>query len=143
MVCSFQVVEHIADIRSFVEASIEVLKPGGIMVISVPNNDSFLGFDRYNILNLPPHHTNLWNDESLRKIAPFFGVEWIGNEFEPIQEHHIDYLSRVIKNSLAKEMGILPKVLFKMFSGQIKKYLTNHKSMFKGFTILAKYRKMG
>jgi 2-polyprenyl-3-methyl-5-hydroxy-6-metoxy-1,4-benzoquinol methylase len=141
LVCSFQVVEHIANITSFINASSKLLKPGGLMVIAVPNNDSFLGYDRFNVLNLPPHHTNRWNDQSLRNIAPYFDLTWIGNELETVQPHHADYLARVIKNSAAKQMGIWPKLVFKLFGGVMKKYLADHLTMFKGFTILAKYKK--
>lgn len=54
VVCSFQVMEHIPDVSKVIQASIDCLKPGGRLFISVPNNDSFLGLDDFNELNLPP-----------------------------------------------------------------------------------------
>lgn len=43
VVCSFQVLEHISEVKSFLEAKVDCLKKGGKLIISVPNNDSFIG----------------------------------------------------------------------------------------------------
>ena len=70
--CSFQVMEHIADIKNALTASLGVLKKGGKLIISVPNNDSFLGKDKFNLMNLPPHHMGLWDEKSLKNLEKFF-----------------------------------------------------------------------
>jgi len=70
--CSFQVMEHIADIGNALTASLGVLKRGGKLIISVPNNDSFLGKDKFNLMNLPPHHMGLWDEKSLKNLEKFF-----------------------------------------------------------------------
>jgi len=52
--CSFQVLEHIPNVRDFIEDCIRVLRPGGTLIFGVPNNDGFVGLDRNAVLNMPP-----------------------------------------------------------------------------------------
>jgi len=76
VVCLFQVLEHIYDVKPFVENALKVLKPGGKLVIGVPNNEPyFLGYDKYCTLNLPPHHMGLWNAGVFKKMAPLFNLK--------------------------------------------------------------------
>lgn len=75
VVCSFQVLEHIAGVNGFLRSSIECLAPGGRYIISVPSADSFISLSANSILNLPPHHVTHWSDKSLRSIASIFGLE--------------------------------------------------------------------
>jgi len=88
IVCSFQVMEHVTDIRAIVEASVKCLKPGGKLLISVPNNDSFIKRSENSLLNLPPHHMNLWDANSLEKLAYFFDMSFEGHLIEPLQAYH-------------------------------------------------------
>jgi 2-polyprenyl-3-methyl-5-hydroxy-6-metoxy-1,4-benzoquinol methylase len=82
VVCTFQVLEHIVNIKSFLEASLKLLKPNGKLILSVPNNEPyFQRFSRYEVLNLPPHHIGLWNLESLTKLTDFYGIN--------LETHHL------------------------------------------------------
>jgi 2-polyprenyl-3-methyl-5-hydroxy-6-metoxy-1,4-benzoquinol methylase len=75
VVCFFQVLEHIYSVRTFLEAAIECLKPGGLLIAAVPNNEPYLfGFNKYDWLNLPPHHMGWWNYASLDKLPAFFPI---------------------------------------------------------------------
>lgn len=75
VVCMFQVLEHIYDVKEFLEDAVKALKKGGKLVIGVPNNEPyFLGYDKYCTLNLPPHHMGLWNRQVFEKMAPFFNL---------------------------------------------------------------------
>ncbi|MEP6700807.1 MAG: class I SAM-dependent methyltransferase [Bacteroidota bacterium] len=75
IVCFFQVLEHISSVKSFLDAAIECLKPGGLLIVAVPNNEPYLfGFNKYDWLNLPPHHMGWWNYASLNKLPDFFPV---------------------------------------------------------------------
>ena len=72
----FQVLEHISSVRTFLDATIECLKPGGLMIAAVPHNKPYMfGFNKYDWLNLPPHHMGWWNDESLQNLEKFFPLE--------------------------------------------------------------------
>lgn len=75
VVCAFQVLEHITQIKTFFEAAIKLLKPQGKLILSVPNNEPFFQrFDRYCVLNLPPHHVGLWNFESFKNLCNVFEI---------------------------------------------------------------------
>jgi 2-polyprenyl-3-methyl-5-hydroxy-6-metoxy-1,4-benzoquinol methylase len=74
MVTCFQVLEHIVDVDAFVKSLIKLCKPGGIIVIAVPNNDGFVGGAVNNMLNMPPHHILLWNKSSLYFLASKYNL---------------------------------------------------------------------
>lgn len=101
VVCAFQVLEHVADPKSFLDASIRCLKPGGRLIVSVPSADSFLRFAINNILNCPPHHVSWWSDEALRSIARMYGLE-IRKIFNDVlaEEHLEGYLNALVIRGL-------------------------------------------
>lgn len=41
VVCSFQVLEHVSNPRQFIQSMLDCLKIGGVMIMSLPSNDSF------------------------------------------------------------------------------------------------------
>lgn len=83
IVCMFQVLEHIYDVKDFIEASLKVLKKGGKIIIGVPNNEPyFLGYDKYCTLNLPPHHMGLWNKNVFKELALFFNLKMIKTKYD-------------------------------------------------------------
>jgi SAM-dependent methyltransferase len=142
--CSFQVVEHISDIKSFIEAQILTIKKGGRLIISVPNNDGFLGVDSENILNLPPHHMGIWNERSLRFLSRIFPIEFENCYYEPLQSYHHNYFWKVIFKYLTG-LNIFPeKLVNKLVSNPKFQGLTLplFNKRFKAFTIQAVYKKL-
>lgn len=139
-VCSFQVMEHIDNIREFIEASVEVLKPGGRLLISVPNNDSFLGYDR-NYLNMPPHHMGLWNKKSLLFLAEIFPLEVVGCDYEPLQEYHKKYFYNTMKTYFGKKKTLFGRIILKAFILTFPYNLWFFSKVTKAFTIQVVYRK--
>lgn len=89
IVCSYQVLEHIANVHSFIEASLACLKQGGKLIISVPNNDSFLK-NNQSALNMPPHHMGLWTKESLLSLTNIFPLEIVDIHLEELREYHVE-----------------------------------------------------
>lgn len=76
IVCAFQVLEHITNISSFLNASLKALKPRGKLIFSVPNNEPFFQrFNKYEVLNLPPHHVGLWNLKAFQKLCNFYDIQ--------------------------------------------------------------------
>jgi SAM-dependent methyltransferase len=102
LICSFQVVEHIAELKDFFADSIACLKPGGLYAISVPNNACYLfSNDPDHTLNLPPHHINLWEEQSLRNIAPMFGLSVLAVHKEPANKlNYGNYYEVFLRNTL-------------------------------------------
>lgn len=137
IVCNFQVLEHVNNVKSFIDSSLETLLPGGLMIISVPNNDSLI-FETNNIcLNTPPHHVGLWNMNSLISLQHYFNMTIQSIHLEPMQEGHIGFANKIInkkiKNKLKQKVGILSSLLAKpanrialLGASAISKYIIGH-----------------
>lgn len=89
LVCSYQVLEHIAEVQSFIEANVACLRKGGKLIISVPNNDSYIK-NLDSALNMPPHHMGLWTKSSLSALTQIFPLTILEIHFEKLKEYHID-----------------------------------------------------
>jgi len=115
VVVSFQVLEHVSDPESFLEAKVKALKLGGKLIIAVPSEDSFLRYVYNGILNMPPHHVTRWSDDTLRYVAKKYNLKVIDIYHENIQPVHKRwYLSTLIQNSIIK-----PKLLSQSFTRKI------------------------
>lgn len=64
-VCAFHVLEHVADPLEFVRDLAERLAPGGELLLSVPDRDSYLERASDLVLNAPPHHLARWSRRGL------------------------------------------------------------------------------
>jgi SAM-dependent methyltransferase len=142
LVCFFQVLEHIADVSSFLEASIKALKYGGYLIVSVPNNDSILFKRTSNVsLNMPPHHMGLWNKRSLKYLSKQFPLKLIEEYFEPVQDYHFDWFKDVIKEKIRKlKLPLINRLLgnkqiFAIFCKLLRKF-------YKGHTFIFVYKKV-
>ncbi|NIM10841.1 MAG: methyltransferase domain-containing protein [Candidatus Aminicenantes bacterium] len=146
IVCSFQVMEHVSDIRSFIESQIRVLKKGGKLIVSVPNNDSPLDLEN-NQLNQPPHHMGLWNQNSLKNLGMIFKLKLVDIKFEPLQKYHYGWYERSIEEKFNKDNNhykykILKFLYFNLRLGKVYvKYLDFFSRMIRGHTIMAVYNK--
>ena len=115
LICSFQVVEHIAELKDFFTDSIACLKPGGLYAISVPNNKCYLfSNDPDNTLNLPPHHMNLWDEQSLRNIAPMFGLSVLAVHKDPAYKLNLGNYYEVFLRNTLKLKGKTLKIFYKI-----------------------------
>ncbi|MBK8465493.1 MAG: class I SAM-dependent methyltransferase [Chloracidobacterium sp.] len=82
VVCAFQVFEHLAQIGSMLTAMLSALRPGGKLIMSVPNNEPFFQrFSKYDPLNMPPHHAGLWNLAAFDRLANEFGMTLADHEY--------------------------------------------------------------
>lgn len=145
LVCSYQVLEHIADVSSFLEAKVACLKKGGKLIISVPNNDSYIK-DADNCLNEPPHHMGLWNENSLKSLEQLFPVKVLNIHLEELQDYHIEHY--VSATNYAKYPSeILRKVMRKVnkvfgIHQKLIETATKNRKDFIGQTILVVYEKL-
>lgn len=144
LVCAFQVLEHIADVYSFIQASINCLKKGGKLILSVPNNESFVKNLKVG-LNMPPHHMGLWDTKSLESLAKIFPLKKVKIFYEQLQNYHIDsYIDSFYYN---KYPFIIPKLLrkFDKLTGKYQKIKNEierdmHSKI--GHTVLAVFEKI-
>ena len=90
IVCSFQVLEHFEDPSEYFKSAYKLLKPGGLLITSVPSEDSFVGTlnPKDNIFNAPPHHITRWTDKALCTYAQSFGYEECELHHLPVEKQH-------------------------------------------------------
>jgi len=91
VICTFQVLEHISDPKSFIENALKCLKKNGKFIVCVPNNNSFIQYAPFNVLNAPPHHMGLWSDISLKNLCQIFPLKLLDLKFEPLQDQHVNW----------------------------------------------------
>ena len=124
VVCAFQVLEHVSEIHSFIKSSITCLKPGGLLIYSVPSADSYLSLASNSILNMPPHHVSWWSDACLKYVARMFRLDIISIEHEELAEiHKKSYAAfmalQVIKNLIGFKGSLLDRSLKYRLSAKV------------------------
>lgn len=105
IVCSFQVMEHVAEVRNFLQSSLSVLKPQGLLLISVPNNDSLIFKSGDISLNMPPHHMGMWDINSLIKLQKYFNIKVESVHIEPLQKYHDGYAMKIAYKNISKKLN--------------------------------------
>lgn len=96
VVASFQVLEHVAEVRSFLSAAVDCLKPNGLLILAVPSFDSFLGMAENAVLNLPPHHVTHWTDRALESIADLLQLRKPEIWHEELSSLHAKWYSNTV-----------------------------------------------
>ncbi len=103
VVCSFQVLEHVENPESFIKSCINCLKPGGMLIISVPSENSYLSIVEDGILNMPPHHLTRWTDKTLTWMANKNGLKVISLMHERLADVHVSgYATEMIRAVIKK-----------------------------------------
>ena len=152
VVCSFQVLEHVTDPKSFIESCIKTLKPGGTLILTTPSEDSFLQHIQDFALNMPPHHVTKWSDMCLNNLEKEFNIKCVHLYHEPLNSFHIRwFFTSMVVYQLNKTLGIVhslikqPKhwlshmvaeLLYKLIGNQIPDAYQGH-----GHTVIAVYKK--
>jgi methionine biosynthesis protein MetW len=109
-VCFFQVLEHITHVQPFLEAAVKCIRPGGQLIIAVPNNNPFIfRYDIYHTLNLPPHHAGLWNKKVFQNLPQYFPLKLKDVQLEPMTEYKSWFL--VQRNYLKEKQSLLGNIL--------------------------------
>lgn len=104
VVCSFQVIEHVADPRAFLKAAISLTRPGGRIILSTPSADGFVAQSRH-VLNVPPHHLTWWPDKTWHWIRDNFGLRSLTLQSNGPREHLLDWSRTLAVNGLARIVG--------------------------------------
>jgi len=144
VVCSYQVLEHIADVEGVINAMVDCLKPGGLMIVSVPNNNSFIRKVTLpaRILNLPPHHMGLWDEYSLRKMEEFFSVKFVACLKEPLQAIHADTYQYTLVKGILFNSTVLVNIFWKLrIHLVVRPFVKMFSRRITGHSIMAVYRK--
>ena len=118
-ICSFQVLEHVPDPRKFLQGMLTLLKPGGKLILSVPNAAVLRKVDPMNLslLNQPPHHMSHWDEAIFRSLEEFYPVKVASVHHEPLATQHIPWMVRgYLKNSLSPLGEGLTRVIINRYT---------------------------
>lgn len=88
VICSFQVLEHVPNPGEHLRAARALLKPGGRLLLGLPNTASFLGLED-NALDRPPHHISRWSLDVVRRAFPGLGLRVVRAATEPLTSFHV------------------------------------------------------
>ena len=100
-ICAFQVLEHVADPASFLRDLVGLLRPNGILLISVPDLAGPVRYAGLALTNVPPHHVSWWKQSVFETSMARFGLQildaavdnlphYLWRSYLPlIAEHHI------------------------------------------------------
>ncbi|MEB3295437.1 MAG: class I SAM-dependent methyltransferase [Synechococcales bacterium] len=154
VVCAFQVLEHVVDVRSFIQASLNCLKPNGILIYSTPSLDSFMRWIPNCALDMPPHHLTRWSDKALQRLAQFYGLTYLDLWHEPLQSFHrqlyletwlrkklFDRLQRPFRAIDFSLLGQTLTVLSRFYAKLFGRRSLQTPPVAMGITVVAVYRK--
>jgi SAM-dependent methyltransferase len=106
LVCSFQVLEHVSQPLEFLGSCAAAVKPGGLLLIAVPAEDSFLSITEGGFLNMPPHHLTRWTDRALVGAMGSVGIAPLEVWHEPVADYHRDwYHATLARHALRALLG--------------------------------------
>jgi SAM-dependent methyltransferase len=74
VVCAFEVLEHVAAPVELFAQMTRAVRPGGLIIISVPYVPSSMTRIPNFLLSAPPHHLTWWTERALRALAAGCGV---------------------------------------------------------------------
>ncbi len=103
--CAFQVLEHVADPLSFIAALVKLTKPGGKILLSTPNGESYIHRTR-DVRNVPPHHVTWWEDRTWAWIMQRFSLSRLQIHHTPATETLMDWARMIAREGLLKLLGL-------------------------------------
>jgi len=106
-ICAFQVLEHLPEPRIFLDQAIALLKPGGLLIVSVPNAAVARKLDpeRNGLLDQPPHHMSHWDEGVFRSLESFLPLKLMEVAFEPLAAYHIGWFVGSWSQRLRRQIG--------------------------------------
>jgi 2-polyprenyl-3-methyl-5-hydroxy-6-metoxy-1,4-benzoquinol methylase len=118
MVVAFEVLEHVDTPREFLAQALDKLRPGGYLMIAVPDPDGYFSEADKVLLDMPPHHVLSFSKKTLGKIAEVFNISHIVTKQEPLRfAHYKSYVSNFIsaKHVEPIQETFMQKVMRKTF----------------------------
>jgi SAM-dependent methyltransferase len=105
LVSAFQVLEHVRDPVGFATALRERLRPGGALVIAVPNAQGSLRWVRDAPSEIPPHHLTRWSPSSIDALALALGLDLQHVALQPLERLHFGHLEHAWTNGVLRGWG--------------------------------------
>jgi SAM-dependent methyltransferase len=97
----FQVIEHVADPLEMLQQGIAKVRPGGLVVVSVPDHSGPIRFFADSHTAIPPHHVSTWTPQSLDLICMRLGLKIVERKWEPLPDYLMPfYLHKILAYKL-------------------------------------------
>lgn len=152
-IVSFEVLEHIPNLREFIQSICNLLLPGGTLILAVPNPESYMKEFDYILLDMPPHHLTQWSKKTFSYVASQFGLEIVSMADEPLRYIHYQNYIQMLASQYQSFYGggtfshkiklrlrnILMPILGEMIIPCSYQY---HKQVLLGQTHLVEFRKL-
>ncbi|MDW7692588.1 class I SAM-dependent methyltransferase [Flammeovirgaceae bacterium SG7u.111] len=139
VVCFFQVLEHVYDVKGFLDAALGLLKPNGKLYIAVPNSNPYLyKYDKFHAMNLPPHHAGLWDKDTLSRLQDHYNITLDELKVEPLHVNVNEYWDAMYEESKSIKNNYFLTFLFNATKPIRKVYARN---FIEGRNLLAVYTK--
>ena len=147
-VCSFQVLEHVADCGGFLRDLAGLVRPGGLVVLAVPNRDCFRRHANHRLevaLDLPPHHMSRWNAETFRGLERLLPLDLVRVDFEPLAPEHVRHWADTECRRVGKAWGPVGGILSNGLTRRIVAagLACGLRHLVRGQSLLATLRKRG
>ncbi len=84
---AFHVIEHVPNPRRHAELMVQLLKPGGLLILAAPLHPSPLTEIPNFPINIPPHHVTWWNPGAFTALAAELGLEVVEASALPPSPH--------------------------------------------------------
>ena len=135
----FQVLEHVYDVGEFLNCCIDLIKIGGVIVIAVPNNTSFIS--RQSLpLNMPPHHVGLWSQNALKKLQHFFPLSLVDSWNEPLE--NVDWYIAHMMEAITENNRLLSSLYHRSgLRRRLKEFVLSERQAILGHTALIVFQK--
>lgn len=114
MVVLFEVLEHMECAKELFEfLTTKLIRPGGYLIIAVPNPDGYLKELDINLLDMPPHHNSSWSLKCFEQLQTLYGLTLLEYKKEPLRYvHYHSYLQYVISSNANISMPTWKSRLF-------------------------------
>jgi SAM-dependent methyltransferase len=143
IICAFQVLEHLTTPAVFIKEALSLLKTGGSLIVSVPNNDSLIYKNHFDAgLNLPPHHMGLWDSASLISLQKFFPLRIEALKWDPLSLEGTLMLKDYFYKVSTAPASPLNKVFYRAALALIERGLRDLSDYLPGHSLLAVYTKI-
>lgn len=142
VVTAFQVLEHVQQPLEFLAACVAALKPGGRLIIGVPNNESFIRCAGLLPLNSPPHHLTRWSRQPLESLETLLPIEVMRLEYEPLPAVNVGWFVATMEACHLPKSKIARAMYYRLgFSERLRNIVTERRAWLHGPSMLAVYRK--
>ena len=148
VICSFQVLEHLANPLPFLQDAAALLRPNGVLILSVPNAEVARQLDperELDLLDQPPHHMGHWSPQVFRFLPTVLPLALESLAYEPLAPQHVEWFvaswSRQWRAALPSVLG---KCLINRWSQAMVRacLLVGLRHFIRGHTLMARFRRI-